>query len=150
MEWIGGGRMDEVFALRLDYGEDLCEGIETFLRENEVRNGIVLSGIATLSKARMHVVTTTGFPSKNMFLEFEGPIEICGVHGIVADYEPHLHMTFSIYGEEKTYVGHMEPGCTVLYLAELAIAKLSGMELARRVHPEKGTRLLTNAADTAG
>lgn len=148
MEWIGGGKIDEVFALRLDYGEDLYEGIQAFLRKNEIRNGIVMSGIATLSKARIHVVATTGFPSENVFQEFEGPIEICGVHGLIADYEPHLHMTFSIYGEERTYVAHMEPGCTVLYLAELAIAKLSGMEMTRSVHPEKGTRLLTKAADT--
>ena len=147
MEWVGGGKVTDVFALRLDYGEDLQESIEAFLRENEIQNGVILSGIGTLSKASIHVISNTGFPSQNLFLEFEGPIEVGQIHGLVANYEPHLHVTFYIHGEDRTYAGHVEPGCRVQCLAELTIAKLEGMELTRRDHPERGTRLLTSASD---
>lgn len=147
MEWVGTGRITEVFALRLDYGEDVQQCIEAFLHENGIRTGLIMSGIGTLSKARIHVISTTEFPSENLFLQFEGPIEVGQIQGLVADYEPHLHMTFYIHGEDRTYAGHVEPGCTVQCLLELAIAKLEGMELTRREHPERGTWLLTSASE---
>jgi predicted DNA-binding protein with PD1-like motif len=35
-------------------------------------------------------------------------------------------------------MGHLEPGCRVLYLAEIAIAKLDGIKLARTKNAETG------------
>ena len=50
--------------------------------------------------------------------------------GIVADGEPHFHMTFSDL--DKTYSGHLENGCEILYLAEIVLAEIKDLELVRR------------------
>jgi hypothetical protein len=39
----------------------------------------------------------------------------------------------------------MEPGCRVLYLAEIAIARLGGVRLTRKTNPETSINELTAA-----
>jgi hypothetical protein len=140
MESFAGGQMAEVIALRLDQGEDVLESISAAARERDVHTGIVLSGIGTLDRARLHYITHTGYPPKDQFTTYEGPIELLSIDGLIADYTPHLHTCISI--GETTYMGHLEPGCRVLYLAEIAIARLAGLRLCRRQHPETTVKQL--------
>ncbi len=134
MDVFPGGTIAEVISLRLDRGEDVLASVERIARERDVHTGIVLSGIGTLDKARLHYITHTGFPPSNEFVDYEGPIELLSIDGIIADFTPHLHTCISI--KDQTYMGHLEPGCRVLYLAEIAIARLQGVRLTRRRHPE--------------
>ena len=134
MDVFPGGTIAEVIPLRLDRGEDVLASIERAARERDVHTGVVLSGIGTLDKARLHHITHTGFPPKDEFVEYEGPIELLSIDGIIADFTPHLHTCISI--KDQTHMGHLEPGCRVLYLAEIAIARLEGVRLTRRKNPE--------------
>jgi len=140
MKLFTGGRVAEVFALRLDKGEDVLEAISGIACERDIHTGVVISGIGTLDRARLHHITHTGFPPEDRFVTYEGPIELLCIDGIIADHTPHLHTCISI--EEQTYMGHLEPGCRVLYLAEIAIAKIEGMKLVRRQNPETGINQL--------
>ncbi len=140
MEVFSGGLLGEVIALRLDRGEDVLESVEKVAREQDIHSGIVLSGIGTLDKVRMHHITHTGYPSTDKFVEYEGPYELLAIQGLIANYVPHLHTSVSI--GETTYMGHLEPGCRVLYLAEIAIARLEGVHLTREVHSETGVKQL--------
>ena len=63
------------------------------------------------------------------------------IHGIIADSEPHLHM--SISSRTRALGGHVHEGCKVLYLAELVIVKFDGPPLTRRPN-EHGTSMLEN------
>lgn len=143
MEVFPGGSVAEVIALRLDRGEDVLRSVEAAARERDIHTGVVLSGIGTLERARLHHITHTGYPSTNAFPEYEGPIELLSMDGIIADHQPHLHTCISI--KESTYMGHLEPGCIVLYLAEIAIARLEGIRLCRRAHPDTGIGQLQRA-----
>jgi predicted DNA-binding protein with PD1-like motif len=136
MEVFSGAHIAEVIALRLDRGEDVLRSVEAVAADRDIHTGVVLSGIGTLQRARLHHITHTGYPSTNAFVEYEGPIELLSIDGIIADHVPHLHTCISI--KETTYMGHLEPGCEVLYLAEIAIARLDGVKLCRRPHPETG------------
>jgi predicted DNA-binding protein with PD1-like motif len=138
-----GGTLTEVIALRLDRGEDVLHSIESAARERDLHTGLLLSAIGTLERARLHHITHTGYPSTNAFVEYEGPIELLSIDGIIADHQPHLHTCISI--KETTYMGHLEPGCIVLYLAEIAIARLDGLRLCRRPHPDTGIGQLQRA-----
>jgi hypothetical protein len=140
MEVFPGGRLGEVIALRLDQGEDVLGAIEALAKEQDLHTGIVLSGIGTLDQACLHHITHTGYPSIDQFVQYEGPIELLSVQGIIADYTPHLHTCISI--KEQTYMGHLEPGCRVLYLAEIAVARLGGVRLRRVPNPDTGTKQL--------
>jgi len=133
---FGGGKVTEIISIRLDQGEDVLESIAAVARERDIQTGVVLSGIGTLDRARLHHITTTGYPSVNAFPEYEGPIELLSIQGIIADHTPHLHTCISI--KEQTYMGHLEPGCRVLYLAEIVIGRMEGVRLRRVVNPETG------------
>jgi len=134
MQVFEGGRIEEVIAVRLDPGEDIHECIEKIAKEKDIQTGVIVSGIATLDKARWHSITTTDFPPKDKFFETGGPIEVSGIHGIIADYRPHLHFTCANYDTKEVIAAHLEPGCRTLYLTELVIVKISNLNLTRRLH----------------
>ena len=140
MEVFPGGRLGEVIALRLDQGEDVLGAIEELAKERNLHTGVVLSGIGTLDQACLHHITHTGYPSIDQFVQYDGPIELLSLQGMIADYTPHLHTCISI--KEQTYMGHLEPGCRVLYLAEIAITRLEGLRLRRVANPETGIKQL--------
>ena len=134
MDVFPGGRIAEVVALRLDTGEDVLASVEKAARDNGIHTGVVISGIGTLDQAHLHHITHTGSPPKDEFVTYEGPIELLSIDGIIADFTPHLHTCISI--EDRTYMGHLEPGCRVLYVAEIAIARLDGIKLTRTKNAE--------------
>lgn len=142
MDIIDGMDIEQIICVYMEYGDDFHECIEEAAREKDVQSGAVLSGIGTFDKARIHHITHTGFPPNDEFVTLEGPIELVSVDGIIADYQPHMHTTMALRGTEL-FSGHLEPGCRVLYLAEVVIAKFSGRRLARDEHPEHGTPRLT-------
>lgn len=138
MDIIDGMEIDEIICVYVEPGEDFHESIEEAARRHDVQSGVVLSGIGTFDRARIHHITHTDFPAEDRFVTIEGPLELCSVDGIIADYVPHMHTTMALRGEEL-FAGHLEPGCRVLYLAEVVIARFSGAELERDTHPEHGT-----------
>lgn len=143
MELFSGGRLTEIVIVRLDQGEDVLASLEKIAREREIHTGVVLSGIGTLDQATLHHITHTGYPPKDQIVHYEGPIELLSIDGIIADYTPHLHTCISI--AEQTYMGHLEPGCRVLYLAEIAIARVDDLRLTRRKNPETSINQLARA-----
>lgn len=143
MQVFAGGEIGEVVTVRLDKGEDVLGSIEKVARERGIHTGVVISGIGTLYEAQLHHITDTGFPPKNAFVSYEGPIELLSIDGLIAEFVPHLHTCISI--EDRTYMGHMEPRCLVLYLAEIAIARLEGVRLTRKMNPATSINELTAA-----
>jgi len=143
MEVFPGGRISEVLAVRLDMGEDVLAAVEQVARDQDIHTGVIVSGIGTLDHARLHYITHTGLPSNNKFVEHEGPIELVSMDGIIADYTPHIHTAISI--GDDTYMGHLEPGCRVLYLAEIAVIRLDELRLTRRTDEKTGISLLRAA-----
>ena len=126
------GGIKEVYRLGLGPGDLLLESIRAFIKEHDIRDGAVLTGIGSLSECQLHWPTKVEYPSTSKYETFKGPLEITGIQGIIADYEPHLHMMIAEKGDTRTAGGHMEDGCKVLYLVELTIAKFDGPRMTRR------------------
>jgi len=142
MRIIESREQPNLIALGLGPGEKLLESINETIKNNEIRDGVVISGIGTLKRCHMHYVNTTSFPAENHFYVVEEPLEIGSISGIIADYEAHLHMTVGCR-DQRTYAGHLEEGCEVLYLAEILVMKLRDMRLERRIDPRYGVSLLS-------
>jgi hypothetical protein len=121
----------QVVVVGLEPGELLLESLREVVKERDVRNGVVVSGIGTFKKCRLHYVEGTGFPSENTFITLEKPMELLSVSGVIADGEPHLHVVVSCRRDE-VYAGHLEDGSEVAYLAELAILRFNELEMTRR------------------
>lgn len=138
MQVIDGMECAEIICVGLEYGDDFHECVEEVARSRNIHSGVILSGIGTFYRARIHYVTHTQFPADDRFIEKEGPIELTSVSGIIAEHEPHMHATMAVRGGEP-FTGHLEPGCKILYLGEVVVGRLSGRQLTREVHPEYGT-----------
>jgi len=131
----------EVIALGIAPGEMLLETVEAAVKEHDIKNGAVVSGIGTLKVARMHHIVHDRFPPEDRIFLIEKPLEVSSISGIIADGKPHLHMTVG-YRDEWSVAGHVEPGCQVLYLAELVILKFNGLALDRHFDAERRISLL--------
>ncbi|HOX36607.1 MAG TPA: DNA-binding protein [Candidatus Brocadiia bacterium] len=136
MEYFTGIQIEDIIAIRLDQGDDIIESIRKLARKLDIQTGVIVSCVATVDRAAMHYITTTGYPAENEMYELEGPIEVAALQGIIADYEPHLHCVMGI--GEKTYAGHMHAGCRTLYLTEIVVHKLRGCPLQRVKNTDTG------------
>ena len=128
-----------IITVSLQRGEMLLEGVQKAIAENGIRDAVVLSCIGTLSSMTWHRVTTLDARPREEYPVVRGPLELCAVQGLVAEGVPHFHIVCS--DQNGTYAGHLEPGCEVLYLAEVVLMELNGTPL-RRVTDENGLRQL--------
>ena len=121
--------INQLILVRLNPGDDLLDAVTLAAKENGVQNGLILSGIGSLSAYRVHVVKTTGLPPGDVFFEGEGPFDILQVTGVVLDGRVHAHITFS--NTEKAMGGHLERGCRVLTFSVITLADTPDADLTQ-------------------
>jgi predicted DNA-binding protein with PD1-like motif len=141
MKYYSTRKIGRIFALSLDTGDYVLESVKELVKKEGVKDAVVVSAVGTIDQYRVHYVSTTGFPPQNRFEHWKDkPLELANINGIIADGEPHLHVVAS--DSEKAYAGHLEEGCRTLYLAELVIIELEGLNLKRKRN-EKNIMTLT-------
>lgn len=123
--------LGRVVVIHLGKGEPILESVEAEISRLQIKNGILLSAIGSLRKACLHFITNTDDQAVNEFSTIERPIELSSAQGLIIDGVPHFHLTIS--EPNGMYAGHMEPGCEVQYLAELAILELKELPLTRKL-----------------
>ncbi|SER40356.1 PPC domain-containing DNA-binding protein [Natrinema salaciae] len=130
--------------IRLDRGDMVLESIAQACEDHDVDTGTVVTGIGTVSNLNIHYVDRTNLPDdqvdRNVDLELERAWEVTDINGVIADGEPHLHVT--AFDGERTVGGHLEAGCEVNVLGEVTIRKLSGLSLERRPGERNVSRLV--------
>jgi predicted DNA-binding protein with PD1-like motif len=131
----------ELITIGMGPGEMLLEGIQEAVKQHDIKNGIIISGIGTLKTCRMHYITTTDMPPRDAIFTLKKPLELTAINGIIANGEPHLHITVTC-GENEAYGGHLEPGSELAYLAEITILKCNGHALIRKPDTSGYLRLL--------
>jgi hypothetical protein len=136
--------LGRIVVMNFERGEKLLEGVRDQLGKLGIKNAVVLNAIGTLEKAVYHRVTTTDAKPVEEFITVNKPIELSSVQGMVIDGQPHFHMTFTDL--EKTYSGHLEDGTIVLYLAEIVVAEMKGLNLFRKKN-ELNIGLLTEKSE---
>ena len=147
-----GARAGGIVVVRLAYGDLLLESLQTICRREKIRNGVILTGFGSLTDLSVTGVVGPEFPPRR-FYNRKTPrgVEIIAMSGIVADYHVHCHLV--LCDRRGAFGGHLEPGCRVLSLAEIALMRVDGVKLARRLDPTTGQKLLesvTSYATTTG
>lgn len=129
--------------VRLDRGDMALESIERACEEHAVDTGAVVTGIGTFSTLNIHYVDRTDLPDdqsdRNVDLELEGAWELTEINGVIANGEPHLHVT--AFDGDRTVGGHLEPGCEVNVLGEITIRKIEGLSLERSTGEQNVSQL---------
>jgi predicted DNA-binding protein with PD1-like motif len=131
-----------IYRLGLNPGDLLLESIEKFIKDKGIQDGAILTGIGSLGECTFKFPEKAESPPTVKSETYQGPLEMTGMQGIIADFEPHLHLAVAEHGHERIIGGHLGPNCKVLYLAEITIAKFTGPPMTRKPN-EHGVKLLT-------
>jgi uncharacterized protein len=118
---IQNTNVSRVVTIRLNPGDDVLLSLREAVQKANVRSGVILNGIGSLTRYHVHVVKTTHLPPGDVFWEGEGPFDILNITGFVIDGRVHAHLTFS--NTEMAMGGHMEEGCRVLTFSLITIAE---------------------------
>jgi uncharacterized protein len=137
---FGGAEIKEVFRVVLDRDALLLESIENVIEQKGIQDGEVLVTAGSVQECTYHYVTSTALKAVNAYKTVKGAFEILNAGGIIANGDPHLHITLS-GPDTGAFGGHLEKGCRVLYLAEVTILKYGGPPLTRK-NNENGISLL--------
>ena len=132
-------QVQAVYRMLLDRDALLLESILDVIKQKDVQDGHVMITAGSVQECTYHYVTTTDAKPKDKFTTVKGPFEILGGGGIIANGEPHIHITLS--RPQGAFGGHLEKGCKVLYLGEVTIVKYSGQSLMRKAN-ENGVSIL--------
>lgn len=136
----GKTNFKDIIVVNCGLEEDLLEEINKTIQKHNIKQGVILSGYGTLSEAVLHMVTTSDYPVKEHFEKMKKPLEIIAIDGLIVEGNLHAHITLS--DKDKAYGGHLEPGCKVLYLAELVIGIFEEDIQLTRKENEHGLNLL--------
>jgi predicted DNA-binding protein with PD1-like motif len=123
------GQFDRVLVLRFKFDTDLLAGIEKMVKEEKIRNGVILSGAGSVRGYHVHQVSNRDFPSKNTFVKDPGqPADLISMNGYIIDGKIHAHMTLAT--PDKAFGGHLEPGSKVFTFAIVTIGVMNGADFS--------------------
>jgi predicted DNA-binding protein with PD1-like motif len=129
-----------VHAFRLTPGTDLKEALEQFVAAHDLRAGVILTCVGSLSQARLRM---PGHPE--VFRTLAEPMEIVSLTGTLCPDGLHVHISLS-RTDGACIGGHLVPGCLVNTTAELVIGELAEVEFQRPLDPATGYGELSVAA----
>ncbi len=132
-----GAKFGRYVIIGLQRGDLILESIEKVLKENEIHNAIVTSGVAATSYMHWHHIGVIDEIPHDIMLETDGPIEVSGIGGLVLDGVPHLHCSFADH--DRAWVGHLESGCQVAYVGEITLIELLDVD-AKRIANQYGVK----------
>ena len=137
----GGARAGEIVVVRLAYGELLLESIQEICRQRKIRDGVILTGFGSLTDFAVSGAVGASFPPRKFYQRTRPRgVEILAMAGVIANYHVHCHLVLS--DRNRAFGGHLERGCRVLSLAEIALMRVTGIKLARLVDSTTGQKLL--------
>jgi uncharacterized protein len=111
-----------IVVVRLKNGTDVLEGLKEAVKKEQITNGVIINGIGSLTRYRLHVVNNNTFPTENVFMEADNPVDLLAVSGYVINHRVHSHLTLS--DEKKAIGGHLEKGCSVFTFVIITIGVL--------------------------
>lgn len=125
------GRFDRVLVLRFKYDTDLLAGMEKMVKQEKVRNAVILSAMGSVRGYHVHQVSNRTFPSRDVFVKNPtGPADLVSMNGYIIDGRIHAHMTLA--NPDKAFGGHLEAGTSVFTFAVVTLGVLNeGTDLSR-------------------
>lgn len=111
-----GGQFERIVVMRFKFQSDLLAGMEKMVKDQKIKNAVILSGVGSLRNYHVHSVHNRDFPSKNLYIKDSvTPADIISVNGYVIDGRIHAHMTLT--DGDKAFGGHIEPANNVFTFA---------------------------------
>lgn len=114
------GEFDHILVLRYKYKSDLLQGLKKSVKEEGIVNGVILSGIGSVTNYHIHSVSNSEFPSQNIYIrDSDSPADLASINGYIIDGRVHAHVTLT--NEDGAFGGHLEEGTTIFTFAIVTI-----------------------------
>ena len=113
------GQFEKVIVVRMKQGADLLKSLKSVVDKETIKNAVILSGIGSLVSYHIHVVDNNTFPTENIFIKNETPVDLTSVNGYIFDGRVHAHINIS--DERLALGGHLEPGNEVFTFAIITV-----------------------------
>ena len=123
---IAQGIINRILVVRLQRGDDIMGSIREACRKYDVKNGVIMSVIGSLTGAKYYdpVINPKVKPGISYVdpLILESPVEVLSAHGEICHREDgevyiHVHATFAD-SQGNAYGGHLaddgNPACTTI------------------------------------
>lgn len=125
------GHIQRVVVLRFKFNTDLLAGLEKTIKQEQIRNAVILNAAGSVRGYQVHQVGNRDFPVKNIYVKDPtAPADIIGMSGYVINGRLHSHITLS--SPDKAFGGHLEPGTTVFTFAIVTLGVLEdGLDLSK-------------------
>ncbi|HWK85062.1 MAG TPA: PPC domain-containing DNA-binding protein [Caldimonas sp.] len=114
----------DALPIRLSPGEDLRRALEAAIAGSGCGAGFVLSGIGSLTEARLR------FAGADETQLLDADLEILTLAGSVSANGSHLHATLAT-PDGRVVGGHLGYGCIVRTTAEVLVALLDAWDFSR-------------------
>ncbi|WP_227687256.1 PPC domain-containing DNA-binding protein [Spirosoma arboris] len=127
--------MTQTYSFRLRPGQDLKKELDTFVHQERVEAGAVLTCVGSLTDVSLRLANQTESSL------WRGHFEIVSLVGTLSTNGSHIHLLVSD-STGRTLGGHLMEGCKIYTTAELVIAVMTDITYAREVDPVFGYREL--------
>lgn len=119
------------YVMRLRPGQDLKLALDTFLIENEITAGCILTCVGSLRKANLRLA------NQEVGTQLNGFFEIISLTGMLSSAGSHYHI--SIADEQgKVHGAHLLEGCEIYTTAEIALVQFDEYKFERIMDQESG------------
>jgi predicted DNA-binding protein with PD1-like motif len=125
------GQVQRVVLLRFKYQTDLLPGLEKIVKQEKIRNAVILSGVGSVRDYQLHQVGNREFPIKDTEVKNPtGPAGIVGMSGVVIGGRVHAHIVLA--NADKAFGGDLEANTTVYTFAIVTLGVLDdGVDLSK-------------------
>lgn len=121
------GKFDRIVVIRAKFKTDLLTEMEKQVKEQHIKNAVILSGIGSVRGWRIHNVAGRDYPVPDMFAGNPNePADFIGMNGYVVNGNIHAHIILALGDNKGTTVsGHLEKGTEVLTFGIVTLGVLN-------------------------
>lgn len=120
---VDAGKFERVLIFRFKYQTDLLAGLGQMVKQNHIRNGVILAAAGSVTGFQLHQVVNGTFPSQIRFEQMtNGPADLISMNGYIMNGRLHPHITLAT--PQNAFGGHLEPGTKVFTFAIVTVGVL--------------------------
>jgi predicted DNA-binding protein with PD1-like motif len=113
---------ERIEIIRMRSGTDMLEGLKSAVKKKNIVNGVILSGIGSVTDYHFHVVTDKKLPPGQEYPKASVAMDLIAVQGYILNKRVHAHITLS--DENSVIGGHLEAGTKALTFFIITIGVL--------------------------
>jgi predicted DNA-binding protein with PD1-like motif len=125
--YVLNGKFDRILVLRAKNKTDLLTEMEKQVKQQNIKNAVILSGIGSLRGWSVHNVASRDYPVADMFTKNPNqPVDLIAMQGYINNGVIHAHVIMAAGDKAaNTISGHLEKGSEVLTFAVVTLGILN-------------------------